>query len=104
MSYNGHALADEPQDHYEWNEESYAALAAAGIHWQEVYEVLHEAWPRMRRHFGNRHVGLAGQLRDGRWLGVFLREEDDDEYVVIGARELDADEVADLSRLIGRDL
>jgi hypothetical protein len=48
---------------------------------------------------------LARGVR-GRWLlaGVFLREEDDDEYVVIGVRELDADEVADLSRLIGRDL
>jgi hypothetical protein len=65
--------------------------------------VLYEAWPRMRRHFGNQHVGIAGQLRDGRWLGVFLREEGDDEYLVIGARELDADEVADLSRLIGRE-
>lgn len=92
-----------PLERYRWDEASYAALAAASIHWREVYEVLYEAWPRMRRRFGNQHLGIAGQLRDGRWLGVFLREESDEDYVVIGARELDADEVADLRKLIGRD-
>lgn len=55
-----------PREHYRWKEASYAALAAASIHWREVYEVLYEAWPRMRRRFGNQHLGIAGQLRDGR--------------------------------------
>jgi len=36
----------------------------------------------------------------GRWIGVALLEEADDEYLIVGGRELDADEAESVVGLI----
>jgi hypothetical protein len=75
---------------YRFDERSYDALAAAGIGWQMALEVL-RARPRLRHHIGA-VLRIAAQANDGRWVAVALIEEDDDEYLVVSARELDAAE------------
>jgi hypothetical protein len=75
---------------YRFDERSYDALAVAGVGWQAVLEVL-RARPRLRQHVGAA-LRIAAQASDGRWVAVALIEEDDDEYLVVSARELDAAE------------
>jgi hypothetical protein len=79
-------------DGYRFDERSYDALARAGIAWQTVLHVLRTS-PRLRHHLG-RVLRIAAQARDGRWIGVTLIEEADDEYLVVSARELGPAEVA----------
>lgn len=43
---------------------------------------------------------VAAQAGDGRWIAVALVEEENDEYLVVSARELDADEVAAVEKMI----
>ena len=80
------------EDCFRFDERSYDALAAAGIRWQDVLEVL-RARPRVRHHIGAA-LRIAAQTSAGAWLAVAALEEDDDEYLVVGARELDEAEVA----------
>jgi hypothetical protein len=86
------------EEAYRFDEDSYQRLDAAGIGWQSVLDVL-QARPRWRQHIGA-VLRVAAPDRSGRWLGVALIEEDDDQYLVVGARELDADEAEAVRRLL----
>ena len=83
---------------FRFDEQSYSALAAAGVGWPAALEVL-RASPRLRQHAGA-VLRIAAQAADGRWIAVALVEEGDDEYLVVSARELDAAEVQVVSKLI----
>src|SRR3954451_8050216 len=78
---------------YEFDDRSYEALAAAGIAWQEVIYTLYDSRPKIRRHIGA-VLNVAARDRQGHWLAVGLIERDDNDYLVVGARYLDSDEVA----------
>jgi hypothetical protein len=86
------------EETYRFDEDSYQRLAAAGIGWQSVLDAL-QARPRWRQHIGA-VLRIAAPDRSGRWLGVALIEEDDDQYLVVGARELDAVEADAVRRLL----
>jgi hypothetical protein len=48
---------------------------------------------------------VAGRDQLGRWLAVSLIESDvDDRYTVVGARELDAEEIDAVRRMRGEQL
>lgn len=84
---------------YRFDDASYTTLGAAGVAWQDVIHVLNDARPRVRQHIGAvLRVAAAG--RDGRWLAVALIEEDDDHYLVVGARHLDPDEAEATRKMI----
>jgi hypothetical protein len=84
---------------YRFDDDSYAHLGAAGIAWQDVIHVLNHARPRIRQHVGA-VLRVAAVGRDGRWLAVALIEEDDDHYLVVGARHLDGDEAEATRKMI----
>jgi hypothetical protein len=86
------------EETYRFDEDSYQRLEAARIGWQSVLDVL-QARPRWRQHIGA-VLRIAAPDRAGRWLGVALIEEDDDQYLVVGARELDAAESETVRRLL----
>jgi hypothetical protein len=90
------------KERYRFDDDAYDRLGAAGIPWQRVLEVL-QAGPRMRQHTGA-VLRVAAPASDGRWYGVALIEEDDDEYLVVSARELDDDERAALTKMIEGEL
>ena len=90
------------EESFRFDERSYDALAAAGIRWQDVLEVL-RARPRVRHHIGA-VLRIAAQTRAGAWLAVAAVEEDDDEYLIVGARELDEAEVAAVRAMIQGDV
>ena len=83
---------------YRWDEDSYAAVAAAGLAWQNVVFVLYDSRPRIRRHIGA-VLHVSAPAPDGQWMLVTLIEETDDAYLVVGARHLDEIE-ADAARKI----
>jgi hypothetical protein len=86
------------EETYRFDEDSYQRLEAAGIRWESVLDVL-QARPRWRQHIGA-VLRIAAADRGGRWLGVALIEEADDQYLVVGARELDAAEAEAVRRLL----
>jgi hypothetical protein len=57
------------------------------------------ARPRLRQHIGA-VLRIAAQASDGRWIAVALIEEDDDEYLVVSARELDTAEQQAVQHMI----
>lgn len=63
---------------------------------------LHDSRPKVRRH---KHIGavlnVAARDRQGFWLAVALIERDDNDYLVVGARYLDSDEVATVTKMLG---
>lgn len=87
---------------YRFDEHSYDTLAAAGITWREVLHVLGTP-PRVRHHIGA-VLRIAGQTQAGRWIGVSLIEERDDDYLVVAARDLDEDEITAAKRMLGGEL
>ncbi len=84
---------------YEWDDDSYTNLHAAGVDWRDVLHVLYRSHPKVRSHLGAvlRIVALA---RDGRLLAVALIELDDDRYRVVGARWLGDDEQHAVRRML----
>jgi hypothetical protein len=86
------------EETYRFDEDSYQRLGTAGIGWQSVLDVLH-ARPRWRQHIGA-VLRIAASDRAGRWLGVALIEEDEDQYLVVGARQLDQAEAEAVRRLL----
>jgi hypothetical protein len=88
------------EESYRFDEASYERLAASGVGWRSVLEVL-QARPRWRQHIGA-VLRIAAPDRDGRWVGVALIEEGDDQYLVISARELDAAEADMIRRQLTR--
>jgi len=89
------------EETYRFDEDSYQHLAAAGIGWQSVLDAL-RARPRWRQHIGA-VLRIAAPDRSGRWLGVALIEEDDDQYLVVGARALDESEAEAVRRLLEQE-
>jgi len=85
---------------YVWDEASYDAVAAAGLSWQLVQQILRTR-PRIRTHVGA-VLRILAQAPDGRWIVVALIEQTDDEYLVVAARPLDADETDAAQRMIER--
>jgi hypothetical protein len=85
-------------DRYEFDDDSYQALAASGVPWQEALYVLHSTDRTWRGHRGDL-LRIAGRDRQGRWLGLVLVETQDDMYVLTGARYLDEDEAEAIERL-----
>ena len=83
---------------YRFDERSYDTLAATGVGWHTALEAL-RARPRLRQHIGA-VLRIAAQVSDGRWIAVALIEEDDDEYLVVSARELDTAEQQAVQLLI----
>jgi hypothetical protein len=88
------------EETYEFDDRSYTALAAAGIAWQDVIYTLYDSRPKIRRHIGA-VLNVAARDRQGHWLGVALIERDDNDYLVVGARYLDSDEVATVTKMLG---
>jgi hypothetical protein len=83
-----------------FDERSYDALDASGVGWQVVLEVL-RARPRLRQHIGAVLRIAASQRRP-----VDRRSADrgdDDEYLVVSARELDAAEQQAVRNMIEGD-
>jgi hypothetical protein len=89
-------------DEVRFDDRSYEELAAAGIRWQDVVYVLRTS-PRVRHHIGS-VLRIAAQTADGTWLAVACVEEEDDEYLVVGARELDDAEAVAVRAMIEGDL
>lgn len=91
------------EENYEFNDESYTALGAAGVAWQDAVFVLRQSRPVVRRHIGA-VLNVAGRDRQARWLAVALIEldpqRDDERYTVVGARYLDDAEVASIERML----
>lgn len=96
-----HTLVGVPHDKFLFTALSAERLMLAGIAQIDVSVAL-ESRPRVRRHIGS-SLQAFGRDRDGEWLAVALVEENDDEYVVTGARYLEPDEVAAIERYIGED-
>jgi len=88
-----------PDEVYVFTEQTYDNLAKAGVSPLAVTDVLY-AGRVVRRHIGA-SLQIAGRDRDGGWLAVALVEDDDDRYTVTGARYLDDDEVAAITRMRG---
>ncbi|GAB7046712.1 hypothetical protein [Catenuloplanes indicus] len=90
------------EESYEFSDDSYTALGAAGVAWQDAVFVLRQSRPVVRRHIGA-VLQVAGADRQGRWLAVALIEitpEHDDQYTVVGGRYLDDLEVASIMRML----
>jgi hypothetical protein len=87
------------EETYRFDEAAYDAVSRAGIGWQSVLDVL-RARPRVRQYIGA-VLRVAAQDRHGRWVAVALIEEDDNAYLVVSARELDADEQVAVSKMLG---
>ena len=87
-------------ENYTFTEQTYDNLAKAEVSPLAVTDVLYGG-PVLRRHIGA-SLQFAGRDRDGAWLAVALIEDDDDQYTVTGARYLDHDEIAAISRMRGQ--
>lgn len=87
-----------PDEAYTFTLASYDRLAAAAIDPLAVRHVL--SHPVVRRHIGA-VLTVAGRDHGGTWLSVALIEQADDQYEVVGARYLDADEIATIRRIQG---
>ena len=84
---------------YAFTEQTYDNLAKAEVSPLAVTDVLYGG-AVVRRHLGA-SLQFAGRDRDGGWLAVALIEDDDDQYTVTGARYLDDDEIAAITRMRG---
>lgn len=89
-----------PEDLYEFGDDVYDRLDAAGVSPMSVLQVLYGG-ERVRRHIGA-VLQIAGIDQCGRWLAVTLIETAvDDRYTVVGARELDPNEIDAVHRMRG---
>jgi hypothetical protein len=87
-----------PHEVYGFDEETYDRLDAAGVTPLSVLDVLHGG-AVVRRHTGA-VLQVAGRDHAGRRLVVALIETGaDDHYTVAGARSLDDDEIAAITRM-----
>ena len=88
-------------EEYRWNDDSYEALAANKVAWQDVVYVLRYAHPKIRQHIGS-ILRIIGRGRDAQLVAVTLIEESDDQYLVVTARHLTGEEVTDAEALLNR--
>lgn len=80
---------------------SYDALDVAGVDWRDAVHVLNAPPPRVRRHIGSVFQVVA-VTPAGWWLAVTLVEENDDEYLVVGARWVDDAEATAMRKITER--
>ncbi|HEX2143144.1 MAG TPA: hypothetical protein VHG10_01425 [Glycomyces sp.] len=86
------------EERYRFDEASYDAIAAAGLHWTDVQDVLHGK-PRVREHIGA-VLRIGAEDRHHRWIAVSLIEDEvDNEFLVVSARLMDAAEIAWIERI-----
>jgi hypothetical protein len=86
------------KERYRFDEASYDAITAAGLHWMDVQDVLYGK-PRVLHHIGA-VMRVMGQDRRDRWILVALIEEAvDNEFLVVSARFMDAAEIAVVVRI-----
>jgi hypothetical protein len=86
------------EERYRFDEASYDAVTAAGLHWRDVQDVLHGK-PRVREHIGA-VLRVGAQDRRHRWIAVALIEDErDNEFLVVSARLMDAAEIAGIERV-----
>ncbi len=83
---------------FRFDDRSYDALHAAGVSWQDVIDVLRTR-PHVRHHVGA-VLRIAGRTSNGAWLAIACIEEDDDEYLIVSARELDNEEKTTVRAMI----
>ncbi|MFI7438216.1 hypothetical protein [Micromonospora haikouensis] len=83
---------------YRFDDASYTTLGAAGISWQSVLQVL-RARPRIRQHLGA-VLRIAAPTAGGQWIAVALVEDGDDEYLVVGARQLEPAEIDVVTKML----
>ena len=88
------------EESYQFDDHTWEALAKAGVSPLSVTDVVHGRH-RLRRHIGA-VFQIAGQDRNGNWVGVIMIELDDDQYLVRSARYLEPDEVASIEQAEGR--
>ncbi len=88
-------------EEYRWDDESYKALAANKVTWQDVVYVLRYAHPKIRQHIGA-ILRIIGRGRDAQLLAVTLIEEGDDQYLVVTARHLTGAEITSAEALLNR--
>jgi hypothetical protein len=86
------------EERYNFDEASYDAIARAGLEWQDVLYVLNTK-PVVRQHIGA-VLRIAAVDRHDRWRVVALIEEEDDHYLVVSARLLDAAEIAAVEEML----
>lgn len=89
------------EEEYRWDDDSYLALAANKVAWQEADYVLHHARPKIRKHAGP-VLQIIGRGRDAQLLAITLIEEGDDQYLVVTARHLTGDEITYAEALLNR--
>lgn len=85
---------------YQFEPETYDALAQAGVSPLSVTDVLYGGRV-VRRHIGS-SLQVAGTDNAGVWLAISMIETDDDQYVITGARYLAPDEITTLARIFDR--
>lgn len=85
-----------PEEAYLFTLATYDRLTKAAVSPLSVRHVLSN--PVVRRHIGA-VLTVAGQDRAGTWLTVALIEGEDDQYEIVGARELDPDEITAIRRM-----
>lgn len=88
-------------EQYRFDDAGYSEIGASGVDWQSVIDVLYDAEVRIRQRIGEAVLLITAPNRHDRWLRVALVEEDDDEYLVTGARWLESDEAEAAKRLAG---
>jgi hypothetical protein len=81
------------EERYRFDNASYDAIAAAGLDWPNVQDVLYGK-PQVRDHIGA-VLRIMAQDRRERWIMVALIEEAvDNDFLVVSARPMDAAEIA----------
>jgi hypothetical protein len=98
---------------YEYDDESYAALAANGVRWQDADYVLRHAKTVIGERIGPAILRIIGRDHRPAWLMVMtveivwatgarrLTDTTDDIYRVTGARYLNATEAAIAAKITG---
>jgi hypothetical protein len=89
---------------FEWrfDQDSYEQLAFAGVPWEDVVHVLRG---RQFRRLDGAVALVAGQGRDGTWLGVLLVEDGwggglEEGFLVVNARRLNEEESATIAQIM----
>lgn len=91
------------KNRYSFTADGLANLAVYGVDPHEVWEVLHTS-PRMTRQLTGDAVGIFGITARRRQLLVLVVEstQEDNDWDVVAARDMDTEEIALFNRLTWR--
>ncbi|MGH3737025.1 MAG: hypothetical protein ACRDT6_15640 [Micromonosporaceae bacterium] len=83
---------------YEWL--PYALMALRGVEPYEVIQALHAVrrWPVPAIASGTRLLTIWSRTREGRPMIVMLRHQGGMDWLIIGARDMNSDELAGFER------